>query len=201
MPVSPRIRTALSILVCIASTVPSFVLGLLVGAPVWAMALPALAFALSFMAVTRSQRATRLLWNPAARRACGVVVLCRTAATALFPVGWTNDALIGIVVFELLDTLPGVPLSRGNLRSGPALIATLAQGAALLLEMLLLGVVAYGVARMLGAPVVDPRRSAFLCGRCGYDVRGSREFGRCPECGTAFEPARPAGPAAGLPDV
>ena len=25
-----------------------------------------------------------------------------------------------------------------------------------------------------------------LCGRCGYDLRGSWESGRCPECGTSF---------------
>jgi hypothetical protein len=28
-------------------------------------------------------------------------------------------------------------------------------------------------------------RRAGLCARCGYDLRASTEFGRCPECGTA----------------
>ena len=30
------------------------------------------------------------------------------------------------------------------------------------------------------------RRKAGVCDVCGYDLRGSREFGRCPECGTAI---------------
>ena len=33
------------------------------------------------------------------------------------------------------------------------------------------------------------RKSAGLCRRCGYDVRASRESGRCPECGEALPAA------------
>ncbi len=29
----------------------------------------------------------------------------------------------------------------------------------------------------------------FECGQCGYDVRGSMRFERCPECGTRFDPS------------
>lgn len=31
------------------------------------------------------------------------------------------------------------------------------------------------------------RKRAGLCPFCGYDLRASREFGRCPECGTPIE--------------
>ena len=31
------------------------------------------------------------------------------------------------------------------------------------------------------------RRKGGLCLRCGYDLRGSLEAGRCPECGTGFD--------------
>ena len=31
------------------------------------------------------------------------------------------------------------------------------------------------------------RRKHGLCLRCGYDLRGSLEAGRCPECGTGFD--------------
>ena len=30
------------------------------------------------------------------------------------------------------------------------------------------------------------RRERGLCARCGYDLRGSKDSGRCPECGTGF---------------
>jgi len=33
--------------------------------------------------------------------------------------------------------------------------------------------------------VTDPRK----CQGCGYDLRGSLESGRCPECGRSFDPA------------
>lgn len=33
-----------------------------------------------------------------------------------------------------------------------------------------------------------PGRRAGLCGGCGYDIRGSLNFGRCPECGLAIRP-------------
>lgn len=35
------------------------------------------------------------------------------------------------------------------------------------------------------------------CEKCGYDLRGSLEFGRCPECGTAFW--RPPAPGSEIP--
>jgi hypothetical protein len=35
--------------------------------------------------------------------------------------------------------------------------------------------------------VAEGRRRGGLCVRCGYDLRGSTDRARCPECGTAFD--------------
>jgi hypothetical protein len=41
------------------------------------------------------------------------------------------------------------------------------------------------------------KASPFECGNCGYDLRGSLEIRRCPECGTPFEPPAQKGEDAG----
>ena len=64
----------------------------------------------------------------------------------------------------------------------------------------------WGVGAVFGAASIGPfiagrvrraraRRAAMnLCRQCGYDLRGSAESGRCPECGTTFETVRPSAP-------
>jgi hypothetical protein len=43
------------------------------------------------------------------------------------------------------------------------------------------------------------RRRSGLCPGCGYDLRASRQFGRCPECGRATPRATAAPPAPSAP--
>lgn len=41
--------------------------------------------------------------------------------------------------------------------------------------------------------IIVPRRgrvAEYQCARCEYDLRGSMEAGRCPECGTRIDPSR-----------
>src|SRR5687768_11359716 len=50
------------------------------------------------------------------------------------------------------------------------------------------GTLIAGVFASLAAARTQQRVRAGLCQGCGYDLRASRQFGRCPECGDAVPP-------------
>jgi|GEM_PF-2358512 len=49
---------------------------------------------------------------------------------------------------------------------------------------------AYVILLMIVAQSGGPKIPEHQCARCKYDLRGSIEIGRCPECGTPFDASR-----------
>jgi hypothetical protein len=107
--------------------------------------------------------------------------------------------LIELVILVLAAAALGVVLTITLLNVGaPTWLAPLVNGVVvLLLSVSVLALVAYRpYTRFLRRYLNE--RGVPVCMRCGYDLRAIIEP-RCPECGSAFEPHRPAGLDGQLP--
>ncbi len=107
----------------------------------------------------------------------------RVIVSVALPAGIFIDVWPGFVSIGLIELTPVPPESIFG-----TFLITIVQGA--LLNLILLGFLLpiYPLVRAMTKPEpADPN----ACPTCGYDVRASRVFGRCPECGGEIPPEQP----------
>ncbi len=99
------------------------------------------------------------------------------------------------IVDAVASALSGAPRHSLNL-SDPAstgfvvtFAITLVQGTFVNILLGILMLLLYAIQRSFCRP---PEPAVGRCEKCGYNLRASYEFGRCPECGTPCTPPAPA---------
>jgi hypothetical protein len=105
-------------------------------------------------------------------------------------------ALVGGLVGTIMSVITGLHLRRFRRvwwaqTAGFGGAAVLGLPVAYLSHVLLAAPVAFVAYLSLLASIArrgQYETAAFPCPQCGYDLRGSFEAGRCPECGTAIDP-------------
>lgn len=143
------------------------------------------------------------LRNPAFRNAVAITLMLRAALSIMLPCGFVVDIFPGIMAINAVHLLTGddsdpnllkEPAPFGMTIGGTAICAIL-QG--LFLNLMLLPVIFAFYRQYLWQLAQKAKDQGIprTCLRCGYDLRGSLEFGRCPECGTSFPQSQ--GAAAG----
>lgn len=95
---------------------------------------------------------------------CFMPCIAADYAVAVLAIGWVSDSSDAI-----FDGLPTDFLTT--------LLVGAIQGVGGVIQFVLL----FGMFHALARSHVE---GADCCRKCGYDIRASREFGRCPECGT-----------------
>lgn len=196
MPIAVRRLLEWTVL-CSACAVPSFI---------WAyhefntggMIAGVAAFIVAYTLVTSTDVFARFVKRPFVRRTLFIGYGTRLVCSAIFPVGMAIDVIPGLISIGIVDEfarLSGFNVSVSgrsfaNAATGSfvgTFAITLIQGTFVNIPLGLLMLLVYGIQRAfcrLPEPAVD------RCEKCGYDVRASYEFGRCPECGTPC--SRPA---------
>lgn len=135
-------------------------------------------FIVAYAFVTSRAAFARVLDRPGVRTTLRVGFGFRVAVSVVFPLGMAADLYPGMVSMELVRRLDIRPETLGG-----TFLTTVVQGALLNLILGLFMVPLYGLMRASARPIKpDPN----ICPTCRYDVRASREFGRCPECGGAI---------------
>jgi hypothetical protein len=177
--------------ICAVSAAPSFVLAMMaepgrfdlagmitgiltaIAIYTWATGTP---FVASLQASRRAARALRIGY------------LVRMFLSALFPLGMIIDFWSGVLSGSLVDVVAGGTITR-SIQSGArvgfgiTLSVTLLQGVVLnLFGFMFMWIVYLLLPRRLDTETIG------LCEKCGYDLRASYEYGRCPECGTPCVP-------------
>jgi hypothetical protein len=184
-------RVMLWTAICGGSAAPSFIWA-------WNAVPPNLAFDVAAMLTgvaiitviyiwaTGTQFVVRLQTRPRAAKALRTGYLLRLFLSALFPLGMGVDLIPGVISASIVEGLSGGVIGRaerlGVPVSFPATLAiTLLQGLFLnLIGFAFMGIVYGLLPRRLDNPNLG------LCEKCGYDLRASYQFGRCPECGTPY---------------
>lgn len=175
-------RAGLWTLLCSISATPSFV---------WAahefsraaMVTGVAAFILFYTAATSTQAFHLFSRRPFVRRTLYIGYGLRVGVSIIFPLGMILDLLPGIISVNITEEV-----FRKDHSFVPTLITTLIQGTILNAILSIFMCIVYGLQRAFLKP--PPDREG-LCEKCGYDLRASYEFGRCPECGTPC--LKPAG--------
>lgn len=167
-------RAALWTFLCATSALPSFL---------WAhqeysrsaMLVGVVAFILLYTVTTSTQTFHRFSRRAFVRRTLYIGYTIRFVLSALFPLGMALDLLPGLLSIEIVESHLGK--SHGFVHT---LLITLLQGTFLNIILGVFMVLVYAVQFAMCAP---PQLDTGKCERCGYDLRASYEFGRCPECG------------------
>lgn len=121
-------------------------------------------------------------------RALRIVIIGRIIAS-IVPCGIV-DMVCGTIAIEwVTDVDPTSDPVPKDFTSTLAITAL--QGAFVFIQFVLLAPISYYMARTWGV-----RPNPDSCAKCGYDIRASRQFGRCPECGTPCRPAELPAPGA-----
>ncbi len=183
-------------LLCSVSAAPSFL---------WAMSeysRPAMLtgvviFILLYTATTSTQAFHRFSRRPFVRRTLYIGYGLRVLCSLLFPLGMLIDlwpGLLSVFISELFFS--------GASSFVFTLVTTLLQGTFLNIILGMFMLILYALQRAVCKP---PPQNEGFCEKCGYDLRASYEFGRCPECGTpcskpAGRPAPSGTPVAAPPD-
>jgi hypothetical protein len=168
-------RAALWILICVVSAVPSFILAARTYSRP-AMVTGVAVFVVLYTAVTSTRFVDRLSHRPFVRRTFYIGYGVRLALSVFFPLGMLIDLFLGFVSVSITESF-----FRDDYSFVPTLVTTLIHGAFLNIILGIFMLLVYGFQRafMKPPPLNDGR-----CEKCGYDLRASYEFGRCPECGT-----------------
>jgi hypothetical protein len=184
-------RLMLWTVICGVSAAPSFIWTRMAGNPdfdVAAMITGVVIVIIIYTWATGTEFVARLQARPRAARALRIGYLVRLFLSALFPLGMGVDLIPGVLSGLVVNLLSGGalenPAQSGSPISFPfTLSITLVQGLFLnLIGFAFMGIVYGLLPRRLDSPDVG------LCQKCGYDLRASYEFGRCPECGTPCTP-------------
>jgi hypothetical protein len=142
----------------------------------------------TYTLATGTQFVVRLQAKPRAARAFRIGYLFRMFLSALFPLGMGVDLIPGMISVMLVDGLLGGSVSKSG--SGGNSVSFVITLSITLLQGLFLNLI--GFAFMGLVYLVLPRRldrqMLGLCENCGYDLRASYAFGRCPECGSPCTP-------------
>lgn len=167
---SPGERGAMLLAVAAASALPSLLLalmvahvgGLLTGMAIWL---------LSYFGFGLSARGVRLARHRRFGPAANAALVVRLLMSLSFVGGFLVDIFPGGLAVILIEGA-GQPIASFT----GALLATLLHGSFLTLGVVIL---ALAIAPFVKPGADDPN----ACRNCGYDIRASRVFGRCPECG------------------
>lgn len=188
-----HLRVMLWTAICGISAAPSFLWALKAGAPnlrfdVAAMLTGIAIVTTVYVWATGTRCVVRLQARPRVARAFRIGYLVRLFLSGLLPLGMAVDVIPGVIGSLIVDCLSGGGITyadRMGVRvSFPATLAiTLLQGLFLNLIGFTFMAIVYGM-----LPRSLDNSSLGLCERCGYDLRASYEFGRCPECGTPCVP-------------
>jgi len=184
-------RAGLWTLLCSISAAPSFL---------WALgeySRPAMAtgvavFILFYTVATSTQSFHRFSRRPFIRRTLYIGYGLRVACSIVFPLGMILDLFPGLLSVFIVQQ--GLFLHGRSFV--PTLVTTLIQGAFVNVVLGLFMLIVYGFQRLFLAP---PPRDTGHCEQCGYDLRASFEFGRCPECGTRCRKPEALSQTAGSP--
>ncbi len=181
-------RVTLWTAVCGISSIPSFTWAKMSGPADFdtvAMLTGIVVVIIIYVWATGTQVVVRLQARPRAARAFRIGYLVRLFLSSLFPLGMGVDMIPGLLSVLTVETLSrGVLQQSGGIASFPiTLCITLLQG----LFLNLIGFVFMGLVYLVLPRSLDNQMKG-LCERCGYDLRASYEFGRCPECGTPCVP-------------
>ncbi len=152
------------------------------------MATGVMVFIGAYTLITSTERFERFARRPFVRRTLYIGYGIRVMCSITIPAGLAVDLIPGMISVGIVEWIArshfGVPVGGQSPAVGTLFTATLAitliQGTLLNLLLGLLMLVIYGVQRVFCTP---PAPSG-LCEKCGYDLRASYAFGRCPECGT-----------------
>ncbi|MFN0138382.1 MAG: hypothetical protein ACKVS9_19940 [Phycisphaerae bacterium] len=143
------------------------------------------------------------LRNPAFRNAVSITLMLRAALSIMLPCGMVVDIFPGMLAVGMVQSLSGddsdpnfgITVPPFAMTVGGTAICALLQGLFLNLMLIPVAYAFYRQYRWLLEQKSAEHRPPRSCHTCGYDLRGSVEFGRCSECGTAF--AQSQGTAAG----
>jgi hypothetical protein len=168
-------RAAMWTLLCSVSAVPSFIVARR------DYSRPAMVTGIAFFVVlytvaTSTQFLDRFSRRPFVRRTFHIGYGVRLTCSVLFPLGMMIDLFPGFLSVSITEGLYGSDRSFV-----PTLVTTLIHGSFLNIILGIFMLVVYGLQRAFLKP---PPRNDGRCEQCGYDLRASYEFGRCPECGT-----------------
>lgn len=184
-------RLMLWTVVCGVSGTPSFIWARMSGSPdfdVAAMITGVVIVIIIYTWVTGTEFVAGMQARPRAARALRIGYLVRLFLSALFPLGMGVDLFPGTISCVIVNLLSGGalnnPFQSGSPVSFPfTLSIALVQGLLLnLIGFAFMGFV-YGL-----LPKRLDNQDVGLCEKCGYDLRASYQFGRCPECGTPCTP-------------
>ncbi|HOW70889.1 MAG TPA: zinc ribbon domain-containing protein [Phycisphaerae bacterium] len=178
-------RAVLWTMICGITAIPSFVWarsefstpGMVVGVALF-VAMYTMVSGTSAVARWRTSRLTD--------RTFRIGYFTRVVVSAIVPLGMALDLVPGIVSVSLVEAVmnPRIPAMSGGRGFFVTLVITLVQG-----TLLHITLGAYMlVVHLIQWWWVGKEYPKGHCRRCGYDLRASYEFGRCPECGAPCGP-------------
>lgn len=168
-------------LICGVSAIPSFIVAQQsFSRP--GMALGVACFIALYTWISGMEAFRRFESAPFVRRTLRIGYGTRLTVSLIYPVGVAVDLLPGLVSVSVVSYLYGSDFVSNKAGFGPTLLITLVQGCTLNALLAFYMAVIYSLQRLFCTPPPGPEST--LCSKCGYDLRASLEFGRCPECGT-----------------
>lgn len=136
-------------------------------------------FILAYSVVTTTQWFHRFRRRPFMERTLRVGFGTRVLISVIFPVGFLVDICLGTASIGIARVLGFVAHDFVS-----TLIITLIEGSLMSGALVVFMALVYGLQRML----LKPQPTLGICPKCGYDLRASYQFGRCPECGEPCSP-------------
>lgn len=183
---SPRgilARATLWTIICGVTAIPSFTwANMAKGFDLNGMVAGVALFAVMYTIVTGTPAVGRFRASRLTNRTLRIGYFTRVVVSAMMPLGMALDAIPGLLSVAAVDSALGRMPLRGNESHGffSTLTITLIQG-----TLLHVTLGAYMlIVHLIQWWWVGKQYPEGHCRKCGYDLRASYEFGRCPECGT-----------------
>jgi len=170
-------------IICSVTAIPSFIwarseyslLGMVAGVGL---------FAAMYTFVSGTPTVGRWRTSRLANRTLRIGYFSRVVVSAIVPLGMALDLIPGLLSVTIVESAASGTAYAGRGTRGfiGTLAITLVQGTFL---HVILGVYML-VVHLIQWWWVGKEYPEGHCRKCGYDLRASYEFGRCPECGTPF---------------